>query len=204
MSSSGFPSWCWLWVFCFWRTSTNHGRLGLPRIAARRRLVRALVAHIERRKNWRHRPRSSSHHFSISAHSGCGVRLCGRRLDGRRRSADQVVTAGSAVPDFSRMVGGVFVARWTLPTVLEGHHLCLSRDLREKPHLIIWALLAGDCGPWQTTLGTFAIRDVGSDRVSAVEYGQPDRTAVGLALFPRLTRCGLAVWTKVLGEAPRS
>src|SRR5512139_2259190 len=39
------------------------------------------------------------------------------------------------------MVAGVFVARWTVPMVLKGTGYVFS-DLREKPHLIAWAVLA--------------------------------------------------------------
>ncbi|HEX4319402.1 MAG TPA: hypothetical protein VHZ52_00760, partial [Acidobacteriaceae bacterium] len=40
------------------------------------------------------------------------------------------------------MVAGVFTARWTFPTLLKGTSYVV-RDLGEKKHLIVWALLAG-------------------------------------------------------------
>src|ERR1700739_2016167 len=40
------------------------------------------------------------------------------------------------------MVMGAFVARWSVPTLLKGTGF-LFTDLREKPHLIVWALLGG-------------------------------------------------------------
>ncbi len=40
------------------------------------------------------------------------------------------------------MVAGVFVARWTVPMALKGTSY-VWLDLREKPHLIVWAVLAG-------------------------------------------------------------
>ena len=40
------------------------------------------------------------------------------------------------------MVMGAFVARWTIPTLLKGTGF-LFQDLVDKPHLIVWALLAG-------------------------------------------------------------
>ena len=58
------------------------------------------------------------------------------------------------------MVGGVFVARWTLPTVLKGTGY-VFHDLREKPHLIAWALLAGALWAVANSLSIFAVRDVG-------------------------------------------
>src|SRR5216683_5092861 len=57
------------------------------------------------------------------------------------------------------MVCGVFVARWTLPTILKGTGY-VFHDLREKPHLIVWALLAGALWSVANTLSAFAIRDV--------------------------------------------
>jgi drug/metabolite transporter (DMT)-like permease len=58
------------------------------------------------------------------------------------------------------MVAGVFVARWTLPMALKGIGFVLM-DLREKPHLIVWAVLAGALWAVANTLTVFAIRDVG-------------------------------------------
>src|SRR5580698_10692486 len=36
------------------------------------------------------------------------------------------------------MVMGAFVARWTIPTMLKGTGFVFD-DLREKPHLMVWA-----------------------------------------------------------------
>src|SRR5690348_14502986 len=58
------------------------------------------------------------------------------------------------------MVAGVFVARWTFPTLLKGTGY-VARDLLEKKHLIVWALLAGALWAVANTLTVFAIRDVG-------------------------------------------
>src|SRR5581483_10580001 len=58
------------------------------------------------------------------------------------------------------MVAGVFVARWTLPTVLKGTGYVFS-DLRARWHLTIWAVLAGALWAVANTLTVFAIRDVG-------------------------------------------
>ncbi|MBZ5514978.1 MAG: GRP family sugar transporter [Acidobacteriia bacterium] len=58
------------------------------------------------------------------------------------------------------MVAGVFVARWTLPTMMKGTSYILL-DLKEKPHLIVWAILAGALWAVANTLTVFAIRDVG-------------------------------------------
>jgi drug/metabolite transporter (DMT)-like permease len=58
------------------------------------------------------------------------------------------------------MVAGVFTARWTFPTLLKGTSY-VARDLSEKKHLIVWALLAGALWAVANTLTVFAIRDVG-------------------------------------------
>jgi glucose uptake protein GlcU len=58
------------------------------------------------------------------------------------------------------MVAGVFTARWTFPTLMKGTGFVFS-DIASKPHLIIWALLAGALWAVANTLTVFAIRDVG-------------------------------------------
>src|SRR5690348_2753486 len=58
------------------------------------------------------------------------------------------------------MVMGVFVARWTVPVALKGTSY-VWQDLREKPHLIIWAIVAGMLWAVANTLTVFAIRNVG-------------------------------------------
>lgn len=58
------------------------------------------------------------------------------------------------------MVLGVFTARWTLPVVVKGTGY-VWRDLRDKPHLIVWALLAGMLWAVANTLTIFAIRNIG-------------------------------------------
>jgi len=58
------------------------------------------------------------------------------------------------------MVSGVFVARWTLPVALKGTTYVFL-DLRERAHLMVWAILAGALWAVANTLTVFAIRDVG-------------------------------------------
>jgi drug/metabolite transporter (DMT)-like permease len=58
------------------------------------------------------------------------------------------------------MVMGVFVARWTVPVALKGTSY-VWRDLSEKPHLIVWAIVAGMLWAVANTLTVFAIRNVG-------------------------------------------
>src|SRR3974377_2293908 len=54
------------------------------------------------------------------------------------------------------MVVGVFVARWTVPMAWKGSSY-VFRDLKEKPHLILWAALAGALWAVANTLTIFAI-----------------------------------------------
>ena len=58
------------------------------------------------------------------------------------------------------MVMGVFVARWTVPVALKGTGYVWA-DLREKPHLIVWGIVAGMLWAVANTLTIFAIRNVG-------------------------------------------
>src|ERR1700679_1837911 len=58
------------------------------------------------------------------------------------------------------MVSGVFVARWTFPTLLKGTSYVFA-DLMARKHLIVWAVLAGALWAVANTLTVFAIRDVG-------------------------------------------
>jgi glucose uptake protein GlcU len=58
------------------------------------------------------------------------------------------------------MVAGVFTARWTFPTLMKGTGFVFA-DLASKPHLIVWAVLAGALWAVANTLTVFAIRDVG-------------------------------------------
>jgi drug/metabolite transporter (DMT)-like permease len=58
------------------------------------------------------------------------------------------------------MVTGVFVARWTVPVALKGTSYVWA-DLRSKPHLIVWGIVAGMLWAVANTLTVFAIRHVG-------------------------------------------
>ena len=73
----------------------------------------------------------------------------------------KLVTAGFSpfIISFG-MVAGVFVARWTVPMALKGTSY-VWLDLKEKPHLIVWAVLAGMLWAVANTLTVFAVRDVG-------------------------------------------
>jgi drug/metabolite transporter (DMT)-like permease len=99
------------------------------------------------------------------------------------------------------MVAGVFVARWTLPTLMKGTGYVFL-DLRAKPHLLVWAILAGALWAVANTLTVFAIRDVG---LSIAFPLWNTNSLVGLfwgwLLFRELRGGGWNQWAKVLGGA---
>jgi len=99
------------------------------------------------------------------------------------------------------MVAGVFVARWTVPMVLKGSDYVWA-DLRQKPHLVVWALIAGMIWAVANTLTVFAIRDVG---LSVAFPLWNTNSLVGLfwgwLLFRELREAGPRQWAKVLGGA---
>jgi drug/metabolite transporter (DMT)-like permease len=99
------------------------------------------------------------------------------------------------------MVAGVFVARWTLPTVLKGTGY-VFHDLRARAHLVIWAILAGALWAVANTLTVFAIRDVGLSVAFALWN---INSLVGLFwgwfLFNELRGAGARQSMKVLGGA---
>jgi drug/metabolite transporter (DMT)-like permease len=99
------------------------------------------------------------------------------------------------------MVAGVFVARWTVPVALKGTGY-IWRDIREKPHLTVWAVLAGMLWAVANTLTVFAIKDVG---ISVAFPLWNVNSLVGLLwgwmLFHELRGSTVRQWGKVLGGA---
>src|SRR5689334_349221 len=72
--------------------------------------------------------------------------MCGLGAGAWLRAAEaptKLVTVGCSPFIISLgMVAGVFVARWTVPMVLQGTGYIML-DLKKKAHLVIWAILAG-------------------------------------------------------------
>ncbi len=97
------------------------------------------------------------------------------------------------------MVAGVFVARWTVPMALKGSSYVFL-DLKEKPHLILWAILAGALWAVANTLTIFAIRDVGLS-VAFPLWNMNSLVGLfwGWLLFNELRDAGAQQWVKVLG-----
>ena len=99
------------------------------------------------------------------------------------------------------MVMGAFVARWTIPTLLKGSSF-LFQDLRDKAHLMVWALLAGMLWAVANTLTIFAVRNVGL----AVAFPLWNTNSLvglfwGWLLFKELRGSGAKGWAQVLGGA---
>ena len=140
---------------------------------------------------------------SLSLHT-LGV-LCGLAAGawlGAAEAPTKLVTLGFSPFLISLgMVVGVFVARWTLPMALKGTTY-VFRDLREKPHLILWGIVAGALWAVANTLTVFAIRDIG---LSVAFPLWNTNSLVGLfwgwLLFKELRNAGSAQWVKVLGGA---
>ena len=99
------------------------------------------------------------------------------------------------------MVSGVFVARWTLPTLMKGTGYVFL-DLREKPHLIVWAVLAGAIWAVANTLTVFAIRDVGLS-IAFPLWNSNSLVGVfwGWFFFRELRGASASAWLKVVGGA---
>lgn len=122
------------------------------------------------------------------------------RVAGNRDAPSKLVSAGfSSFLVSLGMVAGGFVARWTVPSLIEGSDY-VWQDLREKRHLIIWAILAGMCWAVVNTLTVFAIRDVGLSIAFPLWNAN---SLVGLfwgwALFRELRGGGARNWLKVPG-----
>jgi drug/metabolite transporter (DMT)-like permease len=99
------------------------------------------------------------------------------------------------------MVGGVFLARWTLPIAAKGTR-SVVRDLRQRPHLMPWAILAGSLWAVANTLTIFAIRDVGL----AIAFPLWNINSLvgifwGWALFHELDGASAKSWARVAGGA---
>ncbi len=99
------------------------------------------------------------------------------------------------------MVLGVFVGRWTVPTLLRGTTDVFS-DLFARAHLIVWAILAGALWAVANTLTVFAIRDIGL----AIAFPLWNANSLigilwGWLLFREMRGAGLGVGSRVLGGA---
>src|SRR5256884_7625416 len=80
---------------------------------------------------------------------------------GAAEASTKLVTIGVSPLVISLiMVVGVFLARWSVPALIRGtSHI--RADVRQAPHLIVWAVLAGCLWAVANTMTIFAIRDIG-------------------------------------------
>jgi drug/metabolite transporter (DMT)-like permease len=141
------------------------------------------------------RPRSL-HSLGVA----CGL-AAGAWLGGAEAPTKLVTVGFSPFLISLGMVAGVFVARWTVPMLLKGTGYVLQ-DIREKPHLMVWAVLAGMLWAVANTLTVFAIRNVG---LSIAFPLWNTNSLIGLLwgclLFGELRGAGRKQWMQVLGGA---
>ncbi len=99
------------------------------------------------------------------------------------------------------MVFGVFLARWSLPALIQGTSY-IRADFREAPHLIIWSVLAGALWAVANTLTIFAIRDVGLTIAFPLWNSNSLLGIVwGVLLFGELRDADWRRWVGVIGGA---
>jgi glucose uptake protein GlcU len=99
------------------------------------------------------------------------------------------------------MVIGVFLARWTLPALIQGTSY-VAADLRQAPHLIVWAVLAGCLWAVANTLAIFAVRDVGLS-IAFPLWNSNSLLGIfwGIVFFQELRGADWRRWTGVIGGA---
>jgi drug/metabolite transporter (DMT)-like permease len=99
------------------------------------------------------------------------------------------------------MVCGVFLARWSVPAFIRGtSHV--GADVRQAPHLIVWAILAGCMWAVANTLTIYAIRNVGLS-IAFPLWNSNSLLGIfwGIVLFNELHFAGWKRWLGVLGGA---
>jgi drug/metabolite transporter (DMT)-like permease len=99
------------------------------------------------------------------------------------------------------MVCGVFLARWSMPALLRGTSHVRS-DVRQAPHLVVWAVLAGCMWAVANTLTIYAIRNVGLS-IAFPLWNTNSLLGIfwGYLLFNELHYAGWRRWLGVLGGA---
>ena len=131
--------------------------------------------------------------------------LCGLTAGawlGAAETPTKLVTLGiSPVVVSLAMVIGVFLARWTLPALIQGTSY-IAADLRQAPHLIVWAVLAGCLWAVANTLTIFAVRDVGLSIAFPLWNSNSLLGIVwGIVFFNELRGADWRRWTGVIGGA---
>ena len=121
---------------------------------------------------------------------------------GAAEAPTKLVTIGlSPVVVSLAMVIGVFLARWSLPALIQGTSY-IRDDLRQAPHLIVWAVLAGCLWAVANTLTIFAVRDVGLS-IAFPLWNSNSLLGIlwGIVLFKELRGADWRRWVGVLGGA---
>jgi drug/metabolite transporter (DMT)-like permease len=90
----------------------------------------------------------------------CAGLTAGAWLGAAEAPTKLVVTGLSPVLVSFCMVLGVFIGRWSMPALVHGTGY-VRDDVRQAPHLVVWAVLGGCLWAVANTLTVFAIRDVG-------------------------------------------
>lgn len=121
---------------------------------------------------------------------------------GAAEAPTKLVTLGvSPVLISFMMVLGVFLARWSVPALIRGT-ATLTDDVRQAPHLLVWAVLGGCLWAVANTLTVYAIRDLGL----AIAFPLWNSNSLlgilwGTLLFNELRDAGRARRFAVLGGA---
>ena len=97
------------------------------------------------------------------------------------------------------MVLGVFLARWSVPALIQGT-AAVAFDVRQAPHLIVWAIIAGTLWAVANTLTVFAIRDIGLS-IAFPLWNSNSLLGVlwGVLLFRELHGATRTRWLAVIG-----
>jgi len=121
---------------------------------------------------------------------------------GGAEAPTKLVNAGIAPVVISlMMVVGVFLARWSVPALIHGTSY-VRDDVRQAPHLVVWAIIAGCMWAVANTLTVFAIRDIGLS-IAFPLWNTNSLLGIfwGFLLFNELRGAGARRWLGVLGGA---
>jgi glucose uptake protein GlcU len=121
---------------------------------------------------------------------------------GAAEAPTKLVTIGvSPVVVSFMMVLGVFLARWTIPSLFQGVS-GIRADVKQAPHLVIWGVLAGCIWAVANTLTIFAIRDIGLS-IAFPLWNSNSLLGIfwGFLLFNELRGAGARRWFGVVGGA---
>lgn len=121
---------------------------------------------------------------------------------GAAEAPTKLVTLGvSPVVISLAMVLGVFLARWSVPALVRGTAE-IGVDVRQAPHLLVWAVLAGCLWAVANTLTIYAIRDIGL----AIAFPLWNTNSLlgilwGVVFFNELRGAGRGRWVAVVSGA---